>query len=233
MGLAAAVPHGELLLSSPIQVLCRLAELMQTAAFWLTVCRSAVHILGGALLAAVLALGLAVLSARCTVMRELLVPAVAVIKAVPVVSFIILTLVWLNAASLPLFISALMGFPPIYLNVLTGILQTDRELLEMAQVFRVPFRRQLGGIWFPAVLPYFRSAASLTLGLCWKAGAAAEVIALSAGTIGERLYTAKVYFQTADLFAWTVVVVGVSSLAERVLLRLLDAACAKAVRLWN
>ena len=53
----------------------------------------------------------------------------------------------------------------------------------------------------PPVLPYFRSAASLALGLCWKAGAAAEVIGLPAGTIGERLYTAKIYLQTPDLFA--------------------------------
>ena len=52
----------------------------------------------------------------------------------------------------------------------------------------------------PQVLPYFRSAVSAALGLCWKAGTAAEVIGLSGGTIGERLYTAKVYFQTPDLF---------------------------------
>ena len=73
------------------------------------------------------------------------------------------------------------------------------------------------------MLPYFRTALSLALGLCWKAGAAAEVIGLPAGTIGERLYTAKVYFQTPDLFAWTLAIVAVSVLAERLLLRLADA----------
>lgn len=233
MGLSAAVPHGELLLASPAQVLLRLLDLMRTASFWGTIGRSAIHILGGFLFACLLAAGTAILSARYSVIRSLLAPPIAVIKAVPVVSFIILTLVWLDAASLPLFISALMVFPPVYLNVLAGIQQTDRQLLEMAQVFHVPFRRQLGGIWLPAVLPYFRSAVSLSLGLCWKAGAAAEVIALSAGTIGERLYMAKVYFQTPDLFAWTVVIVAVSMVAERLLLALLDAVCAKAVYLWK
>lgn len=233
MGLAAAVPHGELLLASPVQVLLRLTELMRTLSFWGVIGRSSVHILGGFLCACVLAVGLAVLSARFRIVRVVLAPPVAVIKAVPVVSFIILTLVWLDAASLPLFISALMVFPPVYLNVLTGIAQTDRQLLEMAQVFRVPFRRQLGGIWMPSVLPYFRSAVSLSLGLCWKAGSAAEVIALSAGTIGEQLYMAKVYFQTPDLFAWTVVIVVVSALAERLICALLDILCEKAVQLWK
>ena len=109
----------------------------------------------------------------------------------------------------------------VVICVLAGIGAADRQLLEMARVFRVPFRRQLWGIWLPAVLPYFRSAASLALGLCWKAGVAAEVIGLPAGSIGEALYTAKVYFQTGDLFAWTAAVILLSLLMERALTRLI------------
>ena len=153
---------------------------------------------------------------------------VAAVKAVPVVSFIILALVWLNAPQLPLFISALMVFPPVYLNVLTGIAGADRKLLEMARVFRVPFRRQLRGIYLPAVLPYFRAAVSLALGLCWKAGIAAEVIGLPGGSVGEALYNAKVYYETADLFAWTVVIVAVSVVFEKLFLKLVDALAGKA-----
>jgi len=141
---------------------------------------------------------------------------------VPVVSFIILALVWLDSEELSLFISALMVFPPVYLNVLAGITSTDEKLLEMARVFRVPFRRQLRGIYLPQVLPYFRSAVSLALGLCWQAGAAAEVIGLPAGTIGEKLYNAKVYFQTPDLFAWTAVIVAVSLVFEKLFLLAVD-----------
>ena len=224
MALAAAYPHGELLLCSPLSALARLGELVVTAEFWLTVGRSCLRIFGGFLLSCTLASALAALSARFRPVRELLAPLVAVIKAVPVVSFIILALVWLNARSLPLFISGLMVFPPVYLNVLAGIGAADRQLLEMARVFRVPLGRRLRAVYLPAVLPYFRAAVSVALGLCWKAGAAAEVIGVSAGTIGERLYTAKVYFQTPDLFAWTAVIVAVSALFERLFLRLVDRA---------
>lgn len=222
MALAAAFPHGELLLASPVSALVRLVSLAGTGAFWAAVGRSAAAILGGFVLSCVLAIALAALSARFRAVGELLAPLVAAVKAVPVVSFIILALVWLDSDSLALFISALMVFPPIYLNVLAGIGAADRHLLEMARVFRVPFRRQLWGIWLPAVLPYFRSAASLALGLCWKAGVAAEVIGLPAGTVGERLYTAKVYFQTPDLFAWTAVIVAVSVAFEHLFLAAVD-----------
>ena len=228
MALAAAYPHGYLLLASPLSALVRLGELACTAAFWRAVGNSALHIFGGFLLSCVLAVLFAALSARFRAAREMLSPLVAAVKAVPVVSFIILALVWLDGRDLSLFISALMVFPPVYLNVLAGIDSADRQLLEMAAVFRVPFRRQLRGIWLPQVLPYFRAACSLALGLCWKAGAAAEVIGLPGGTIGERLYTAKVYFQTPDLFAWTAVIVAVSVVFEKVFLALIDALVRKA-----
>lgn len=230
MAMAAAYRHGGLLLASPLTALGRLGELALTGGFWAAVGRSAASILGGFLLSCALGTVCAALAARFRRLRELLGPLVAVVKAVPVVSFIILALFWLDTAALPLFISALMVFPPVYLGVLEGIGRADGKLLEMAKVFRVPWRRQAAGIYLPAVLPSFRSAVSLSLGLCWKAGAAAEVIGLPAGTIGERLYTAKVYFETGDLFAWTAVIVAVSVLFEKLFLRAVDALTERVVR---
>ena len=213
LALAATTGGRMLLLASPVQALGRLLALAGTAAFWQAVAFSSLRILGGFLLACALAAVLAPLAARFQWIRDLLSPLVAVVKAVPVVSFIILALIFFSSENLSLLISALMVFPPVYLNVLEGIGHTDRQLLE---------------IYLPAVLPYFRSAVSLGLGLCWKSGAAAEVIGLPAGSIGEALYTAKVYFQTGDLFAWTAVIVTVSVIFERLFLRLVDAAVRKA-----
>lgn len=228
MALAAAVPHGGLLLATPWQAALRLLELLPDPAFWQAVGNSSARIFGGFLLSCVLASLLAALAAGSRWLRELLAPLVSVGKAVPVASFIILALVWLDARSLSLFISALMVFPPVYLNVLEGIRQTDRTLLEAAQVYRVPLRRRLWGIYLPQVLPYFRSAASLGLGLCWKAGAAAEVIGLPAGTVGERLYTAKIYLQTPDLFAWTAVILALAAAFEQLFLRAVDSLAGRA-----
>ena len=222
MLLRALYPHGALLLASPLSALERLFVLAGTAAFWQAVLVSSARIFGGFLLSCALAVVLAALAARFSRVEELLAPLVAVIKAVPVASFIILALVWLDSRGLAFFISALMVFPPVYLNVLEGVRCTDASLLEMARVFRVPFSRTLRGIYLPQVLPYFRSAVSTALGLCWKAGTAAEVIALSGGSIGEKLYHAKIYFETADLFAWTAAIVLISALFERLFLYFVD-----------
>ncbi len=220
---AGAMALGErLLLPSPVEVLACLARLGITAGFWRSVGWSAARILGGFVLASGLGTLLAGLSARFGFVRALLWPVVAAVKAVPVVSFIILALVWLPSRQLSLFISALMVFPTVYLNVLEGADRTDAALLEMARVFRVPAFRRLRDIYLPQILPWFRSACALGLGLCWKSGVAAEVIGLPAGSVGERLYNAKVYLETPELFAWTAVIVALSMLFERLVLRLLD-----------
>lgn len=228
MALAAAYPSGALLLASPVRAAARLLELLPSPAFWRAVGNSSARIFGGFSISCALAALLAALAAGRPWLRDLLAPLVAVVKAVPVASFIILALVWLDAESLSLFISALMVFPPVYLNVLEGIRQTDLKLLELAQVYQIPLVRRIWGIYLPQVLPYFRSAASLALGLCWKAGAAAEVIGLPAGTIGERLYTAKIYLQTPDLFAWTAVILALAAGFERLFLAAVDAIVGKA-----
>lgn len=219
----------ELLLASPASALSRLWALLPTAEFWLAVGTSSSRILGGFLLGCLLSGACAALAARFLRFRELLAVPVAVVKAVPVASFILLAFLWLPSKDeLALLISFLMVFPVLYANLLTGILETDPSLLEMARVFRVPLSRRLRGILLPQVLPYFRTAASLGLGLCWKAGVAAEVIGVVRHSMGEQLYNAKIYFETPDLFAWTAAIVGVSLLFEKGFLLGVDALVRKA-----
>ena len=155
---------------------------------------------------------------RCAV-EVLLRPLMLTIKSIPVASFIILALMWLRSAgNLAVFISFLMVLPVVYTNTLAGIRETDARLLEMAAVFRVPPAKRVRYLYVPAALPYFRSACTVGLGLCWKSGVAAEVIGITSGSIGEALYNAKILFSTAELLAWTVVIVLLSLAFERLFL---------------
>ncbi len=189
---------------------------------------------GCCLLALALAAVLALAAGHLRVVEILLQPYVLAIKSVPVASFIILALIWLKTSLLSLFISFLMVFPVLYTNILAGIKSADGQLLEMTQVFRVPWKRRLRMIYLPAIRPFLLAGSAAALGMSWKAGVAAEVIGVVSGSIGERLYDAKIYLQTADLLAWTVVIVALSAGFEWLMLRLLlrvfrglggDAAC--------
>ena len=213
----------ELLLPSPLKVMSVLLEFVGRPAFWGAVGFSFVRIVGGFVLAFTTGILLAVLAARYRSVRILLTPLTAAVKATPVASFIILALVWIPSKNLSVFISFLMVLPVVYINCLQGILGVDSGLLEMARVFRVPPRRRLLYIYLPDVMPYLISAASLSLGLCWKSGVAAEVIGLPNGSIGESLYEAKVFMLTGELFAWTGVIILISVAFEKPVLALLRA----------
>ena len=219
---AAWLMGEELLLPAPAAVLRRLTALVLEADFWRTVLFSFARITAGFLLAFLAGVLLGFAAGRVPVLEHLLWPLFSLVKSVPVASFIVISLIWLSAANISVFISFLMVLPVLYANTLGGIRAADAQLLEMAQVFRIPAARRVRYVYLPQVLPYFRSACQAALGLCWKAGIAAEVIGMPDGSIGERLQQAKVYLNTPDLFAWTLVIVLVSLAFQRVFLWLLD-----------
>ncbi len=210
-----------ILLVSPLQTLATLGTLIRQTSFWESILFSFVRITAGFLLALFAGTLLAVLSWLSPLIEALLSPLLRLIKAIPVASFIILALLWVSSRNLSVLISFFMVLPIVYTNLLSGIRETSTELLEMAQVFQIPLLRRLRYLYLPAVLPYLLSACSVGLGLCFKSGIAAEIIGLPPGSIGERLYEAKLYLMTPDLFAWTFVIVGISFLLEFLVMRLL------------
>ncbi len=215
---------GNLLVASPFDTVKELFVLIRTAEFWKTVGNSFLKIAMGFFLALFAGVFCAVLASSCGVVRALLNPVLRLIKAVPVASFIILALFWLSSSkNLSVLISFLMVLPVIYTNVLQGIESTEKELLEMASVFRISVGKRIRYIYIPAVMPYFVSACSVGLGFCFKSGIAAEIIGLPANSIGERLYEAKLYLLTEELFAWTAVIVLVSVVFEKAVMFLVKA----------
>ena len=218
--LASRAVGQEILLPSPAVVFRRLCALAVTGRFWLTAFRSLGNVLLGFLWGTAAGILAAVLCCLSRVLAALLRPVTAAIKATPVASFIILALVWIARPAVPAFIAGLIVFPVICGNVAEGIRHIDRELLEKARVHRVGRLRTLLYVALPGVFPYLFSAMSTSLGLAWKAGIAAEVLSTPKNTIGTQLYNAKIYIETADLFAWTLVVILLSLGVETLLVRL-------------
>lgn len=175
----------------------------------------------GFLLAVMVGVLLAALSEAVPFVDALLRPIRSIIKASPVISFILLVILWLTSGMVPVFIAFLMVLPLIWTNVQEGIRATDRQLLEMARLFRFGRWRTLRLVYVPSVMPQFMAACATGIGFAWKAGVTAEVLAVTAHSIGRNLYESKLYLETPDLFAWTVLVVLLSLLLERGILRIL------------
>lgn len=216
--LLAMAVHNPVLLVTPIEALSALLERLVQPVFWQTVGMSLLRIGGGFLAGAFAAVLLAVLSFRFLFIQELLSPFISLLKAVPVVSFVVLLLIWWGSSFLSAAICFLVVLPNIYVNALAGLKNTPRSLLEMAQVFGLPFWNRFFYIYRPALKPFLYSGLSISLGMCWKSGVTAEVIGTPNFSIGERLYMSKIYLDTAGVFAWTAVIILLSVGFEKLIL---------------
>ena len=210
----------ELFLPPPISVLEALVASAVDLSFWSAVLFTIERIILGFIISLSSAVILAFLSYRWRILGILLEPIVKVVRATPVASIVILILVWVRSRNLSVVISFMMVFPVVYQNILKGLCDTDRNLIEMADAYRIRTLKRIRYIYLPYLVPYLESAISISLGLAWKSGIAAEVIGLPDGSIGERVYEAKIYLSMPDLFASTVTVIILAFVFERVFLYL-------------
>lgn len=212
-----------LLLPYPWDVAAALWWLMGESTFWSVVGMSLLRILTGFSLALITGIVLAMLTVHFSVLHMLFAPILSVVRAAPVASFIFVAFLWIRAEQMPTFIAFLMVIPLVWENVRQGILHTDVKLLEMAQVFRLSRWERLRSIRLPAVRPYLQAAVSTGFGFAWKAGVAAEILCWPANSIGYHIAASKNLLETAEVFAWTAMVVVLSVVLEWLLRQLLHA----------
>ncbi len=209
----------ELLLPYPLTVARRLLELAGEGAFWGSIFATLGRILAGMVLGTLAGALLAALTCALRWADALLSPAIRVVRAAPVVSFILLVLLWTGKSTVPVVISALMVLPVIWGAVGQGIRSVDPKLLELARAYRFGRWKTLRLVYLPSLAPSFKAAAATSLGLAWKSGVAAEVLCLPERSIGFHIYRSRQYLETPELFAWTVMVVALSLLLEGLLRR--------------
>ncbi|NLK36710.1 MAG: ABC transporter permease subunit [Epulopiscium sp.] len=223
----------EVLVASPFDVGKTLWKNAGEAWFWQVIFHSLLRIVKGYLFGIAIGAVAGVLATKYYILYELLYPMMSIVKASPVASFILLTLVWMKTDSIPSFISFLMVMPIMFTNVMEGLKRVDTDLLEVAQVYRWSLWKKICFIYCPQLWPYMAAAATMSLGLAWKAGVATEVIASPSFSIGHKLRDSKIYMETAELFAWTAVVIILSMLLEKglaILLRRIQSTSRRKIR---
>lgn len=220
---AAALVAQPLILPGPGAVVVALLLLVCDATTWAILVGSGARILGGLALAAICGGVLAGVSVRSRTFARLVAPALSFVKATPVACVVVLLLIWLGSARVSIAAVFLMALPGVYFSLVEGLAQVDKPLEQMFRLHGVRGWRLFFAHTWREVLPFVLSCARAVIGMSWKAGVAAELIGMAAGTVGERIYQAKLLIETADLLAWTVLVVAASWACERVLVWLLRA----------
>ena len=214
--LALAV-NNSILLSGPVETAEALITLGATSSFYISVGITAGKILLGFLIGGLLGSVLALLSYRINIVKEFFSPFVSVIKSIPVVSFIIIALIWAGSSNVTIIVSAVISFPIFYKNLLEGLLVTDPKMLELAKVYQMKTSKKIRYIYLPSLTPHIRSAISLAIGMAFRGGITAEVVGQPLKSIGNGLYRAKINLATSEMLAWTLVAVLSAFLIEKLI----------------
>lgn len=211
----AMIVGQELLLPTPLSVAKRLFEMSLTSSFYKIITHSLIRILAGIIFGTAVGILGGALTAYSRVARDIFAPLLAVIKATPVASFIILLVLYISRNSAPLIISLMMVTPIVWTGVEAGIIHTDKGILEMSAVYKMSAVSKIKHLYIPSATPYFLASLRSSLGMAWKAGIAAEVLLGPIISIGKMISDSKLSLETTDLFAWTAVVVILSVIIEK------------------
>lgn len=209
--------NNELFLPKPLVVLEAFVTLAKSASFY----QSILFTLKGIALGFLIGFGAGIFLAVISYVNAFICSFIGIfikgIKSVPVASFVILALFWFSSSHLSILISSLIVMPVVYTNVLTGLNNTPTDMLEFAKVFRLKPVYKILYIYIPAIMPHLISASTVSIGYAWKSGVAAEIIGLINGSVGNELYKAKLYLDTPQLFAWTISIIIVSFICEKII----------------
>lgn len=200
----------EVYLPSPLNTIKALLTLSITSKFWYSIAMTFIRVVLGFVISCIAGIILGIICGLNRFLYELLNPLVIAIKSTPVMSIIIIALIWFQSGRVPIFVCFLMCFPIIWTNAVEGIRQVSKDLLQMAKVYRINRSLIIRRIYIPSIRPYLIAGVTTALGLGWKVTVAAEVLSNPKFSIGGNLYGAKVYLESSQLFAWTSVVIILS-----------------------
>ncbi len=213
----AVIVNNSILLSGPVDTVKALIDLGTQPSFYLSVGATAGKVLIGFLIGLVTGTLLSVLSYRFSLVKDFLSPFVSVVKSIPVVSFIIIALIWAGSSNVTVIVSSVIAFPIFYKNILEGLSVTDKKMLDMAKVFQMKTSKKIRYIYLPSLSSHIKSAVSLAIGMAFRGGITAEVVGQPLRSVGNGLYRAKINLATSEMLAWTLTAVLAAFIIERLI----------------
>lgn len=208
--------NAPLILPLPREVLSTLLALCRTAIFWKNVGATFLRVVISFAVSVAVGSVIGALCGSYSFAKKFFDVPLAIIRATPVVAFILLVLFWFNSNTIPIFVSIVMSMPVVISSVTIGFRAGDRQLYEMASVYSFTKGQQLRYITLPAAKPFFLNGCVSSFGLSWKVVAAGEVISLPKKGAGTLLQTAQVHLETRQVMAITIVIVALSFALEKI-----------------
>ena len=218
----------ELILPSPESTLITTFKLLISENFIKIIGATILRGIIGFTISFILGISLGIFAGINSLFEAFLKPILVTIRSIPVISLILLALIWFNVSLVAVFIAFLTMFPFICTNVIDGIKNVDTDLIEMSRIHKVKKIKIIKEVYLPAITPFIFSGASSAMGIGWRAIIIGEVLSQPKFGIGTLMQTAQTYLLVNEVIAWTIIAVIISYLFE-LLIRKVE----KAIIIWK
>jgi len=204
----------DIILPPPGRVLSDFTQFLAQRSFWLSLQATFFRGIESFLISLIIGTAVGIASGSIAAVEALFRPLLSVIKATPVLAVILLAFIWFQTGTVPIFAAVLMAFPVVTQNVMIGVKEIPKELVEMGKVYRFSPKQQFFHITLPSITPFLISGGRSALGLTWKVVVAAEVLTVPRHGIGSGLQFAQINLETSRVLAWTLTAILLSALSE-------------------
>ena len=208
------------LYSSPIQILSEISKLLADGVLAQHLESTFLRVMFGFAAGVIIATFLGAVTGFSRLSRELLDPLLQSLRSIPSMAWVPLFILWLGInESSKISLIALGVFFPVYLNLMNGVQNVDRKLVEVGLVagFRGP--ELVWRVILPASLPAYLVGLRQGLALGWMFVVAAEIMGASRG-LGYLLIDGEATGRPAIMIA-SVILFGIcGKLTDGLIVRL-------------
>ncbi len=199
--------YGAYVLPSPLSVVAGLGGILASGEIWTHTGASLARIAVGFGAAVVLALGMGLAAFVSPLARGVVHDALAVLNATSVFVWIVISLIWFGLSHwAPIFTTFMITLPVVASNIVEGVENVDRRLLEMGDAYRLSGGEKFRAIVIPSTLPYLLAGMKVGFGLALKVSVVAEIFGVTSG-IGYIMNYSREILATQMVFAWALVMI--------------------------
>lgn len=206
------------LLASPLSVAINTGLLLLKKSTYYIMLMSLLRILVGFILAILVGCCCAFVAFKFKAVRPLIEILFKIIKLSPIVSFIIIALVYIPEWIIVPLISFLMVTPVFYYSTYQALRNTDKKMIEMARMYEFTPYQKLKYIYINSGRKAFVGAIESGIGFAFKSGITAEVLVLPQVSFGMMLYTSKIYLDGLNLASYTILLIILAIIVEKLVI---------------
>lgn len=211
----ANINLGSIILPSPIDVLEATLNEVATKDGLIAIYYTLYRFTTTYIVSLVVGVVIGISSFRNKKIEKIVFPLLRAVQGTPIISWILIALLWFSSRMIPYFILSIFIVPIIAISTYGGLSSTDKKLIEMASVYKIKEIDVYKKIYLPSTIKQLYVGVVLAANSSFKVLITAEIIGRIPSGVGNYMNNAWINIDTAYLIAWTLVLIALASLLVR------------------